>query len=187
MKLQQISKKFFLTGIVFSVAIVWVVLFELNLTFFSFFKHSDHVDLIFLPAAIRLIAILLFKKLGVIGLFLGGVLTGLMHLPEYKFSTIVILSAISALSPYIAVQFAKYYLGINDVLSDFQPKQLLIICLIYALVNSLSHNLYIYLIVNTHHFFSNFLAMLTGDIIGCLLIIYAASFFIRLKRLNQSG
>ena len=176
---QPIAKHAFLALLVLGVTILWVVLFELNQIAFAWLKLSDHVHLIFLPAAVRLVAVLLFKQLGVIGLFLGGLITGFTHLPTLQLSDVVILSAISAISPYIAMQLSKRYLDISDSLSNLQAKQLFIVCLNYATVNSLAHNLYMYFSDDMHNLGNHFLSMLTGDLVGCLIIFYLASLLIR--------
>lgn len=179
------SKQINITAITVVIAFIWVLLFELNQLFFSYFKITDNHNLIFLPAAARLLAILLFKQLGVIGLFLGSLLTGWLHLPNTSFSEITIISAISALSPYIAVTITKYCLEINDLLSSLHKKQLLIICAFYAIINSLCHNLYFYFTQPAFNFSSHFLTMMLGDFFGCMLVLYLISLFMRLKKLNH--
>ncbi len=54
------------------VAVLWVTLFKLNEWLFSTFEFAEHVNWIFLPAAVRVAAILLFRVRGAVGLFVGG-------------------------------------------------------------------------------------------------------------------
>jgi hypothetical protein len=186
LKRQLLSKPTFLALVVLGVTILWVALFELNQSIFAWLKLSNHVHLIFLPAAVRLIAVLLFKQLGVISLFLGGLITGFSHLSTLQFSTVVILSAISAISPYIAVQLGKRYLDISDTLSNLQAKQLFIVCLVYAAINGLMHNFYLYISNPMHNIGSHLITMVIGDLAGCLIIFYLASRLIRYIRNKQT-
>lgn len=179
------SKTIYFPAITLAVALIWVLLFELNQLFFSHFKITDNVNLIFLPAAARLLAILLFKQLGVMGLFLGGIFTVWLHIPNTTFSDIAIISAISALSPYISVTITKYCLEINDLLSSLHKKQLLIICAFYSIINSLCHNLYFYFTQPAFDFSSHFLTMMLGDFIGCILVLYLISLFMQLRKLSH--
>jgi len=53
------------------VAITWLIFFKLNAFIFASFEKSPFVNLVFIPAGVRLIAVLVFDELGVLGLFLA--------------------------------------------------------------------------------------------------------------------
>lgn len=163
------------------VAILWVVLFELNTLLFSS-SISPYISFIFLPAGVRLIAVLLLKELGVIGLFLGALVTSFVNFSTARTVDIVLLSLISALNPYIAITFSKYCLKVDDVLSNLKVHQLFIISFIYALLNSLTHNLYFHFTIAKHDDLVFFIGMMTGDLLGCLIILYLLSLTLRIKK-----
>ena len=63
--------------IIISIASAWIALFVLNQYIFRFTQISPAINLIFIPAGLRLISVIVFSWLGVIGLFVGGVLIGI--------------------------------------------------------------------------------------------------------------
>jgi hypothetical protein len=58
-----------------SVAALWVGLFKFNSIFFEYLGVSQYISWVFLPAAIRMISVMLFDWVGAAGLFVGAVIT----------------------------------------------------------------------------------------------------------------
>ena len=82
---------------------LWIGLFALNGWLFDRLAFSEQVSWIFLPAALRMIAVLLAGWVGALGIFLGSVATSIYLLglndPDY----ILIVGGISALAPTAAL------------------------------------------------------------------------------------
>ena len=53
------------------VALAWVLFFKLNAFVFSYFEKTEFVNLVFISSGLRLVSVLLFDELGVLGLFFG--------------------------------------------------------------------------------------------------------------------
>lgn len=171
--------KYYLTSITI-VAFVWVLLFELNDFLFSELDESKFINWIFLPAGLRLTAILLFNFKGVVGLLIGALITS-SHM-EMNFEHIIMISLISAFNPYFAFKASNYLLKIQISLKGLTSRQLLLMSFIYAVFNSLSHNIYFYFFGITQEFLISTLQMFTGDLLGSLLILYTFSLSIKLVR-----
>ena len=149
------------------VAVTWVVTFRLNSLLFTESSHSSYINYIFLPAGVRLLSILLFEEIAVLGLLIV---------------TCIGISLISAINPYISLKCSLYLLKVDDILSNFGTNKLMLMCMIYASLNSISHNLYflhLNLISDLRH---NLIVMFVGDFVGCLLVLYTFSFAIKLFR-----
>ena len=56
--------------VVLMVALSWVITYQLNILLFRNASISPMVSWIFLPAGIKIISVIVFDKLGVLGLFL---------------------------------------------------------------------------------------------------------------------
>lgn len=75
MKLLMLDRIYINTVYVFFVAAIWTVLFFANGYIFDAAEVAPLVSFVFLPAALRPVAVLLFGVPGVIGLILGAALT----------------------------------------------------------------------------------------------------------------
>ena len=133
----------------------------------------------FLPAGLRLVAVLLFGLHGVMGLFFGAMVTGLPLGLDTQ--TTVTISLISAVNPYLAINTTKYCLKIDRLMTGLNAKQLLSISFFAALFNGLSHNLYFHTHIHESTL-GNCFTMFIGDFLGALILLYAFALGIKLLR-----
>jgi hypothetical protein len=102
------------------VAIAWLFFFKLNSFIFSYLEKSQFVTLVFMPAGVRLVAILIFNELGVIGLFFGALITSPIVVTNPNEA--LIISLISALNPYLSVLITKRLLHVDNLLTKLHAK-----------------------------------------------------------------
>ena len=164
---------------IFGVATAWVLLFRLNTVAFSHLETSKFINWVFIPAGVRLISVLLFGIYGVIGLFSGALITGSQA--GLELDTMIAVSLISAINPYLAVNFAKYCLKIDSLMQGLNAKQLLTISFFAALFNGLSHNLYFHLYIRESSIL-NSINMFIGDFVGSLIVLYTFALLIKWLR-----
>lgn len=164
---------------IFGVATAWFLLFRLNAAAFSHFETSKFINWVFIPAGVRLISVLLFGVYGVIGLFVGALMTGSQA--GLGFDAIIAISLISAINPYLAINLAKYCLKVDSLMQGLNAKQLLTISFFAALFNGLSHNLYFHLYISESSIF-NCINMFIGDFVGSLIVLYTFAFLIKWLR-----
>jgi hypothetical protein len=165
---------------VVGVALAWVLLFQLNMSLFSNLKQTHFITWIFIPAGLRLVTILLFGEIAIIGLFIGALLSGLIL--QIGLSTAIVLSLISAINPYISVNLTKAFLNIDDLLSNLSAVKLITLSFASALFSGICHNIYFYYMKMSTQPLIDTVGMFTGDFIGCLLLLYIFAFTIKLIR-----
>jgi len=163
------------------VALAWVALFELNAYWFEFLAVSPYVGWIFLPAALRVLAVLLFKTRGVLGLFLGALITN-ASLWGAEWGDALALSAVSALSPALALWLGSRWLKLEPTLQGLNGRQLLTLSAIAALSSSALHALLFYSIEHDTPWPNAMLSMTVGDFAGTLMVLYSAYFVMRWLR-----
>jgi hypothetical protein len=161
------------------VATVWVALFQLNDLLFSELNLTGFITWIFLPAAIRMFAVMIGGWAGALGLFVGAILTNLSLLEVEPLNAMVI-AALSALGPVIAVHLCTRWLQLPGDLAGLQRSHLLVFALAGAVFNVFPHNLFFYTIGLSHDAWSGVLPMFVGDLSGTLVVLYLASFSIRI-------
>ncbi len=161
------------------VALAWFALFELNAWLFSRIHLTGFISWIFLPAAIRMLAVMVGGWTGTLGLFLGAILTNLSLL-KYEPFNIVMLAGLSALGPLVAFNLCTRWLKLPRDLAGLHHSQLLVFAVAGAIFNTFPHNLYFYFTGLSPDAWSGIVPMFVGDVAGTLIMLYLASLAVRL-------
>jgi hypothetical protein len=160
---------------VFIVVLTWIVFYQMSLWLFAYFEYNPRVYWVFLPAGIRMIAVFIFGWAGVLGLFIGSIITNEVELSGY----VIYLAAISAMSPMVAKRACMWWFNIPDTLQGLSSKQLLAFAITGALSNALLSNLYFYFTDRANSLKGVF-PMFVGDMLGTLIIFYLIAQILRL-------
>jgi len=163
---------------VLGVAALWVVLYQINSWLFSQGAVSNFVNWIFLPAAIRMLAVMMGGWTGVLGLFVGAMVTNWLSM-ELEFLNGLTLALLSALGPLAAVYSCTRLLSLPKDFQGLQSSQLLLFAFAGAVLNAVPHNVYFYLTGMTESVWTGLLPMLVGDVVGTAVVLYVASLSIR--------
>lgn len=159
-------------------ALAYVFFYELSGWLFSQVKISENISWIFLPAAIRMLSVLLFGWAGVAGLFAGSLVVIpdlLVQQPAHAF----VLAGLSSVPPLLAARFVQRAVGIEQDLAGMTGRHLLVFGLAGGLVNSLVHTLYFTGYQGNLEPLQGFIPMFVGDSVGMLIMLYAGAIFLR--------
>lgn len=152
------------------IAIAWVTFFELNSFAFSQLEYSERVNWIFLPAALRVIFVLLFNGVGAIGLMVGAYFT-LPHTTDSVTLHALILSISSGLAPLIAVSFCKRFISLNSDLSGLKGAHILILSVACAAANSIILNSYLATQEGYSFLVAQGISIFVGDVLGSAIVL----------------
>lgn len=164
---------------IFATVVAWVVFYYFSAWLFSLAEYSHFISWVFLPAGVRLLAVLLLGWRGVAGIFIGSILTNDASISVFS----LVLSAISALAPYFAVHFCQRFLRLPWTLQGLTYKQLLIFSLAGAVFNSVLTNIYLCYMELCKDLLG-IVPMLIGDFLGTLLMLYAGAYLLMLAERN---
>ena len=128
-----------------AVALLWVLLFRLNRWAFSSIDVTVFISWIFLPAAIRMLAIMACDWVGALGLFAGALITNQAD-PAGSAIDGLVLAFLSAAGPLLAFWCCTRLLRLPPTLTGLTASQLLVFAVVGALLNAVPHNIYFYLI-----------------------------------------
>lgn len=159
------------------IALLWVALFRLNSWLFTATSISQHINWIFLPAALRTVSVLLFGGTGATGLILGALFTSD---PESNAFDAIALATLSGLCPYVSVALCSRFFKLPQDLGGLTSKQLLGFAVAGGIFSVIPHHLYFYSRHQVTYFLEGAGAMLIGDIIGALIMLYVVNFIIML-------
>ena len=123
------------------IALLWTLLFEFNETVFAGAQLSLITNLLFLPALLRPLAVLLFGGAGVLGLFLGALVT--FPLESLSGLSLVVVAAASSVPAWIAVAIMRrrqrFAAQLSDDLSGLEFNTIVIIALLCSALNAAAH------------------------------------------------
>lgn len=157
----------------------WIFLYQLNAWWFDALDWAAGVNWIFLPAAVRLLAVLLFGSAGAVGLFMGGLFT-MSVIEEAPWPKVLGIAGVSALAPLLAIGLMLQRLRLPSSLCGLGTRHLILLALASAASSVLLHNLYYWYSQHRADPLSGLLPMFAGDIAGTVIVLYLARSVLRL-------
>ena len=154
------------------VALLWFLVFNLNMWLFSNTAFSERAHWIFLPAAFRIIAILVLGVRGCVGLMLGAYLT-LPNASPNDFHYEILLSISSGVAPLIAVLFCKRLFTINHDLDGLNGWHVVALSVSGGVANSAMLNALMWVIGKQQADIQAITAIFVGDVLGAALVLAA--------------
>ena len=175
----MLDRLFANTGYVLFVAAAWTALFHLNGFFFNAAEISPFVSLIFLPAVLRPVAVLLFGLPGAIGLILGDALTTPMTLaPNYVTALMIVSNGIVAWGVFTLMrQSSAYRTQLTADMAGLTLRTIVVFAALTALASSTTNTFLISLSQDLSSSSGLLLSMVAGDAIGAMLMLYLLSIF----------
>lgn len=158
--------------------VAWVALFELNAWVFAAFTWAQGIAWIFLPAAVRVLAVLVCGSWAVLGLFAGALLTS-AHVYADD-AAAVMGAALSAIGPWLAIELFRLATQMPLNLRGLAPGRLLALSVLSALSNVVLANLFFWLAGIRADPFSGIVPMFVGDLAGIFIVLYAVRFVLLL-------
>jgi len=159
-------------------ALAWIGLFELNTFLFDELVVNQNVSWLFLPAAVRVLAVLVSGYAGVVGLFFGALYTNL-PIDSVNLIDALALTALTALNPFLAVWLLIRCFGLKADLSGLRWWHLIAFAAAGAVSNVTATQLYLAQSLQRQSSSGSWWPMLVGDLVGTAIVLYAASFLAR--------
>lgn len=130
------------------------------------------INWIYLPAGVRLICTLLFGLPAALGLLAGSWIACFCYYFPDDMLRSVAGGIMAAAAPYLAYRWARSALRLQPDLGNLTAWRLLICAVVYAVMNTTIHHLWFFLQGERVALADGFIAMLTGDIAGSLIVLY---------------
>ena len=166
--------------IIASTAISYVLLFQLNTWLFSSLDFATGVNWIFLPSGLRLVFILVFLELGAAGIVIGSVAISMSQLLGADWVTAMGAGLISGFSPWLARLVCIDRLKLDINLNLLSTPTLLKVAMVFSVLSAVMHQLWFTWRGQSGDFLPPTAVMALGDLIGTVLVLYAAKFLLSL-------
>jgi hypothetical protein len=172
-------------GQAFGVAVVWLVLYVLNDLMFSSAAVTEHLSWFFLPAFIRMLAVMLFGCVGALGIFVGSLCSGWYSMLEPNYISVLTLAGFSAIAPLAAFLLCSQYFSFKRDLRGLSATQLICLGMVSAALTAGIHNLHFSAVGHVDNFWDGFVPMFVGDALGTFAMLYLAKLLVGLALSNQ--
>ena len=153
------------------VAALWVALFRLNDWAFGYFDQAQVISWVFLPAALRLLGVLVLGQRAALGLFFGALATNGAAF-EHSIAQSVSVASISSLGALGAIHLTTRLLQVPPTLRGLTAGRLAVFAVVGALCNVVPHNLFFWTVGLQPNPFVGLVPMFVGDLAGIVIVLY---------------
>ncbi len=152
---------------------LFVFSFSINEVFDSFALYMTGISLVFIPAGVKLMCLLVGGEAALVGLLLSSVYVSMRVWDHTAVMQMVYFAFASVGSYYVAVRLVKKFMRIDDTLSNLRYLHIIILSAAASILNGTVHNIvYVWQDkVKLEDFFANAAAMVVGDFLGCFIVI----------------
>lgn len=150
-----------------------------NELLFLQFEQSKGINWVFLPAGIRLLATLLFGFAGFLGLLIASIFLNFQHFVFQDDARALYGAVAASAGPYLAYLFAKHWFDLKPRLGNLTAQRLLFTGMLCGLMSPVFHHAFIWVQTGLVDW-PALMVMITGDIVGILIVLYAAKGMIKL-------
>lgn len=165
-------------------ATLWAGFWFLSSWVFATFNYAAGISLIYFPAGVRLLIVLVFGVWGAIGIALSNPLLFLHEFGQQSLVELVVNSLIAGFVPLLAARACQKALGIGVSLENLRPAHLPVLALAVSVATPLALNLMFlaYGLKQWADLPRNLSAMVLGDFLGCMIALIIAKIALLLFR-----
>jgi hypothetical protein len=155
------------SGILFSLS------FRLNQFFDEQFVYSAGISLLFLPAGVKLLAVLIGRLPAIIGLLIVGIYLGAGIWPNQPMTSVVYFACVSLMTYPIAAFGMMRLLHIRQDLSNLRYQHIVMLSLAASALNGVVHNWLYWTqgVTASDELWQKSAAMAFGDFMGCFVVV----------------
>ena len=170
-------------------AVSWAAFTYLNSVAFDFLKEAPGVHLVYMPAGVRLLILLLFGVWGAIGIAIAHPIAVLTQYNPNDVTFLITDSLISGFGGLLVLFVSQKLLGISPSLDGLRAKHLPLLSLMMAIAMPFMFNAaqVVFGYRPVSEVTSNFWPMLLGDFLGCFIVIAVVLLLIKAFRALYSG
>lgn len=167
-------------SLIIASALLWYCIGRAQFNWFTSAKFAPGIDLVYLPAGIRLGIVLIARVWGASGITIANTLLFADEFGSGSMGEAITNSAIAGFGPLLAVWVGCRILRIDINLGELKPWHLPVLALIVSVITPILFNIHflVYGLKPFDQFAANICAMMLGDFLGCLAVLVAMKILI---------
>jgi glucose-6-phosphate-specific signal transduction histidine kinase len=153
--------------------LVFVGSFNFNQYFDEYFVYAPGISLLFIPAGVKLLLVMVGRLPAVIGILIVSVYLGAGIWPDKSLPTVFIFAFVSLMTYPLAAHFVMQALGIHSDLTNLRYWHIVALSFSASVLNGIVHNItYLWQgVIATEELWAKSSAMAFGDFFGCLVVV----------------
>jgi len=159
-------------ALVAGTAALFLATILLNELLFTHLEFAPGINMIYLPAGVRLLSVLLFAEAGAIGLLLASWGICFFYLFPHDPMRSFIGGILSALAPFLAYRVLLAS-GIGASLRGMSGQRLFCFALLFSVMSPAMHHAW-FALTGGQDLWHGFVVMFIGDLAGTLIVLYGA-------------
>ena len=165
-------------------AVLWAGFWFLNSWLLSDLDYATGISLIYFPAGVRLLIVLVFGVWGALGIALSNPLLFIHAFGQQSIVELLLNSLIAGFVPLFVARACQRILGIGQSLENLRAVHLPLIALAVSIVTPLAFNLMfsVYELKPFASLAQNISAMALGDFLGCMFTLIIAKIGLSVMR-----
>lgn len=172
-KMSQLKLNLSMAG---ATVILFLLALAANELLLSRLQFAVGVNWIYLPAGVRLLCTLLFAEAGAVGLLAASWLVSFLYFFPHDPLRAFVGGILATVAPYGVYRIARHAYGLEASLTNLTPMNLLQCALMFSIASPALHHMWFAFYEHKANLGSSFAAMVTGDLSGTLIVLYAARF-----------
>lgn len=155
-------------------AVAFGLSFRINQLFDDWFVYAPGMSLLFLPAGVKLLFVMVGRIPAICGIMAVSVYLGYGIWPDKSIWPVIYFAFISLMAYPVSAYWVMRRLGIHRDLLNLQYWHIVVLALAASVTNGVIHNvLYTAADVTAlHEFWVKAAAMTFGDFMGCFVVVY---------------
>lgn len=147
--------------------------FRLNQLLDDHFVYAPGISLLFIPAGVKLLLVLVGRLPAVIGILIVSVYLGSGIWPDKSMLTVFNFAFVSLMTYPLATYVVMRLLGIRRDLHNLRYWHIVALSLAASILNGIVHNIDYVIegVIDSESQWSNTVAMILGDFLGCFVVV----------------
>lgn len=153
--------------------IAWLVLWQVFQSLFGFTEIKRGITLVYVPAGVRLVILLVSGLWGAVGLALAFPFALLQQFPDVSWEEIIAYSVIAGFIPYVTVLWVCRAAKVSRDLSSLRSIHLPLLSAAVSVLGAVAYSaaLVAFGRFEANSFLKDVTAMAAGDFLGCFTVI----------------
>ncbi|PZF78646.1 hypothetical protein DK847_02245 [Aestuariivirga litoralis] len=174
----------FVVVVILLSSLVWIASWEISQSVLSFTVMKDSVTLIYIPAGVRLVILLVSGIWGAIGIMLAFPVELIQVFPDPSWREIIVYSVIAGVIPYATVLAVCRWANVSRDLRSLRAIHLPLIAAAVSITGAASYAAALVRFgrFDAASFLPDVTAMMAGDFLGCFAVVLLVRLVIAIRR-----